>query len=193
MTMSNPVDQLKNEYESLATYLKETQQISLLSDLNKNFRKILVLSAGSYFEHQITKVLSDFIREKSNNDERIINFLEKQAISKKYHQLFDWGDQDKPEGFRKNVNAFWKLFGDEFKVQIDKDLKGHDHETMEESQVRQKIIASIEAFIEIGHHRNILVHNNFAAYDYDQKTTEEIYQLFQKAEPFISYLQEKLA
>jgi len=193
MTMSNPVDQLKNEYESIANYLAETQQISLLSDLNKNFRKILLLSASSYFEHQVTKILSDFVREKSNNDERIINFLEKQAISQKYHTLFDWGKQGKPEDFeKKGANKFWKLFGDDFKSQVEKELKGHNQETLEEKEARQKNISSIEAFIEIGHHRNILVHSNFAAYDYDQKTTEEIYQLFQKAKPFISYLQKKL-
>jgi hypothetical protein len=152
----------------------------------------LLLSAGSYFEHQVTKILSDFVREKSNNDERIINFLEKQAISKRYHTLFDWGKQDKLEDLKTNANAFWKLFGDDFKAQVETELKGHAQEIPEEIQARQKITSSIEAFIEIGHHRNILVHSNFAAYDYEQKTTDEIYQLFQKAEPFISYLQNKL-
>lgn len=187
----NPVEQLKHEYQSIAEYLETTKQISLLSDLNKNFRKVLLLSAGSYFEHRITAILSEFVRAKSNDD-RIVNFLEKQAISGKYHQLFDWGKKDKPDEPGKNANAFFKLFGENFKAQIDIQLKASNTETPAEKEAREKITSSMEAFIEVGHLRNILVHSNFADYNYDQKTTDEIFKLFQKAEPFIEYLQQKL-
>ena len=187
----NPVEQLKHEYQLIAEYLEATQQISLLSDLNKNFRKVLLLSAGSYFEHKVTSILSDFARSKSNDD-RIVNFLEKQAISGKYHQLFDWGKKDKPDEPGKSANTFFKLFGENFKAQIDTEIKVVSTDTPEEKENREKIKSSMEAFIEIGHLRNILVHSNFADYNYDQKTTDEIFQLFQKAEPFIEYLQRKL-
>lgn len=190
--MHNPVEQLKNEYDELVTYLT-TEQPSLLNDLNKNFRKVLLLSAGSYFEKQVTSVLSNFIREKSGGDIRVVNFLEKQAISGKYHQLFEWGKQDQPEGFGKNANKFFSYFGSEFKSQVDIDLKPKQNETEEDKTRREEINSSIQAFIEIGHLRNILVHSNFAAYNYDQKTTDEIFALFQKAEPFLNYLTEKLS
>lgn len=188
--MTNPVEQLKEEYDELVVYLT-TEQPSLLNNLNKNFRKVLLLSAGSYFETQITLILSNFARVKSN-DERIVNFLEKQAISQKYHTLFDWGKKDTPESPGKNANSFFKLFGENFKTQIDTDLKPNQADNDEQKAVRKKINESVEAFIEIGHLRNILVHSNFAAYNYDQKTTEEIYSLFQRAEPFLIYLTEKL-
>jgi hypothetical protein len=189
--MLNPVEQLKSEYDALVEYLT-TQQPSLLNDLNKNFRKVLLLSAGSYFENQITTILSDFVRAKSNNDERIVSFLEKQAISQKYHTLFSWGEKDKPQSPGKNANTFFKMFGDNFKTQVDLDLKNQKTDTPEQTTKRKYLNDSIEAFIEIGHLRNILVHRNFAAYNYDQKTTEEIYALFQKAEPFLTYLIIKL-
>lgn len=188
----NPVYQIKNEYEMLSAHLKEANEISLLSDLNKNFRKILLLSAGSYFEHRITIILSEFVRKKSNEDERIINFLEKQAISQRYHQLFSWGEKDKPDKPGENANTFFKLFGDNFKGQIDNELKIKKEDTTEQKAEKERISSSIKAFIEIGHLRNILVHRNFAAYDYDQKTPEEIYELFLKAEPFLSYIELKL-
>ncbi len=172
--MPNPVEQLKSEYDALVEYLT-TQQPSLLNDLNKNFRKVLLLSAGSYFENQITTLLSDFVRAKSNNDERIVNFLEKQAISGKYHQLFEWGKQDKPEEFGKNANKFFSYFGLDFRKQLETELKPKQNETVEEKASREQIVSSIEAFLEIGHLRNILVHSNFAAYNYDQKTTDEIF------------------
>jgi hypothetical protein len=190
--MPNPVEQIKSEYDDLVEYLT-TQQPSLLSDLNKNFRKVLLLSAGSYYENQVTNILSNFVRTKSNGDERIIKFLEKQAISGRYHQLFDWGKQDKPEDFGKNANKFFVLFGSDFKNEMETELKPKAGESSDEKLKREKIVASIEAFIEIGHLRNILVHSNFAAYNYDQKTTEEIFQLFQKAEPFLDYLKDKLS
>jgi hypothetical protein len=93
---------------------------------------------------------------------------------------------------KKNANKFFKLFGDNFKAQIDIQLKASNTETQAEKEAREKNVSSMEAFIEIGHLRNILVHSNFADYNYDQKTTDEIFQLFQKAEPFIEYLQQKL-
>ena len=189
--MPNPVEQIKLEYDELVDYLT-SQQPSLLNDLNKNFRKVLLLSAGSYFENQITSILSNFVRNKSNNDERIINFLEKQAISQKYHTLFSWGEKDKPESPGKNANTFFKLFGDNFKTQIEAEIKQKPADTPEQIAEKIKLNESIEAFIEIGHLRNILVHSNFAAYNYDQKTTEEIYTLFLKAEPFLTYLNTKL-
>lgn len=189
--MPNPVEQLKSEYDELVEYLT-TQQPSLLNDLNKNFRKVLLLSAGSYFESQTIGILTDFVRTKSNNDERIMNFLEKQAISGRYHQLFDWGRQDMPDEYTKNANKFFSFFGIDFKKQIELELKPKPNETLADKIIRENIIGSIEAFMQIGHLRNILVHSNFAAYNYDQKTTDEIYSLFQKAEPFLNYLKNKL-
>ena len=177
-----PVDQLKAEYEAIVSFLTETGQISLLSDYNKSFRKVLLLSAGSYFEHAITGVLSDFVLSKSNGDLRISTFLQKQAISGKYHQLFEWGKQDEPDKYGDNANKFWSFFGSDFKQTMSAEIKRN-----------QSVSNAIAAFIQVGHLRNILVHSNFAAYNYDQKTTEEIYLLFKEAEPFIDFLRQKLS
>jgi hypothetical protein len=190
--MPNPIEQLKAEYDSLVDYLTNTRQPSLLSDLNKNYRKVLLLSAGSFFEHQITSILCNFVRTASNGDDRIVNFLEKQAISQRYHTLFTWGEKDNPGKPNKNAATFLRLFGDAFKSKVEAELTGKPNETQEEKTYRLTIKSSIEAFVEIGHLRNILVHSNFAAYVYDQKTTDEIYDLFCTAQPFLQYLTEKL-
>lgn len=177
----NPIEELQSEYEAIAKHLEGAREISLLNNHNKNFRKILLLAAGSFFEYQITSILSDFARKKSGNDQRLITFLEKQAISQKYHQLFDWGQKDNPEKPQKNANAFWKLFGDSFKAEVDQSIKT-DEETRK----------AIEAFLEIGHLRNILVHSNLAAYNYDQKTSIEIFHLYRAALPFLAFLRNRL-
>ena len=179
--MINPVEQLKNEYLAIDVYLSENNQVSLYSDLRKHFRKVLIIAAGSYFEHEITTILSDFVSAKSNEDERVVNFLKKQAISQKYHTLFSWGEKDKPENPGKNANTFFKLFGDRFYDEVTDDIKN-----------QSGLVESIKAFIEIGHLRNILVHSNFAEYVYEQKTFDEIFALFQNAKPFLDYLVIKL-
>ena len=179
--MNNPVEQLRNEYKEIGDFLLKQNEVSLLNDLNKHFRKILILSAGSYFEYRITFILSNFAREKSNGDIRIINFLEKQAINQRYFSLFSWGEKDKPESPGKNANAFFRLFGNEFGSTVEAEIKENN-----------EIEKSIRAFLEIGHLRNILVHSNFAEYVYEQKTPEEIFTLFKTAEPFLDYLMEKL-
>jgi hypothetical protein len=179
--MSNPVEQLRNEYKAIESYLLKHTELSYVNDLNKHLRKILILSAGSYFEDKITTILLDFAKTKSNEDVRIVNFLKQQALNQRYHTLFVWGEKDKPEEPGKNANKFFSLFGEEFKKEVDDDIKKRDG-----------LKESIKAFIEIGHLRNILVHSNFAEYVYEQKTSDEIFALFQKAEPFLVYLAEKL-
>lgn len=190
--MNNPVEQLKNEYKAIEEYLLEKKELSLTNDLNKHLRKILILSAGSYFEGRITTILSDFVRLKSSGDERIVNFLEKQAISGKYFQLFDWGKQNQIDNPGKGANKFLSLFGDDFKKQVNSDIEIENSDTEERKMEKKKLDEAIKAFIEIGHLRNIIVHSNFAEYVYEQKTPDEIFTLFQKAEPFLNYLTEKL-
>ncbi|MDR0604289.1 MAG: hypothetical protein LBG80_08325 [Bacteroidales bacterium] len=190
--MSNPVEQLKNEYKAIEKYLLERKELLLTNDLNKHLRKILILSAGSYFEREITTILSDFVRSKSNEDERIVNFLEKQAISGKYFQLFDWGKQNQIDKPGKGANKFFGLFGDVFKKQAISDIEIEESDTEERKMEKKQLREAIDAFIEIGHVRNILVHSNFAEYTYEQKTADEIFTLFQTAELFLDYLKKKL-
>jgi len=179
--MSNPVEQLRDEYKAIESYLFEHTEVSLVNDLNKHLRKILILSAGSYFEEKITTILLDFAKAISNEDERIVHFLKKQALNLKYHTLFNWGEKDKPENPGKNANSFFSLFGEKFKNEVANDVNKE-----------KELDESIKAFIEIGHLRNILVHSNFAEYVYEQKTHDEIFALFQKAEIFLVYLVKKL-
>lgn len=190
--MPNPVEQLKEEYDTVARHLEDAKLISQLSDFNKNFRKVLLLAAGSYFEHKVTGVLTDFAKAKSNNDERLINFLQKQAISQRYHTLFSWGQKDNPNSHGTNANTFFSLFGENFSTQLKAELKHKQDETPEQSKQINSINQSVNAFIQIGHLRNILVHSNFAAYDYEEKTTDEIFSLFKEAEPFVDFISLKL-
>jgi hypothetical protein len=175
----NSIDKINTDYQAISNFLLKSDDISLLNDFNDYFRKILIISAGSYFEDQVTKILSDFVEKKSSGDDRIVHFLQKQAINQRYHTLFAWGKKDKPDNPGDNANQFWSLFGEVFKKEIESKIK-----------TNPDIDESIKSFISIGHLRNILVHSNFAEFIYEQKTPQEIFKLYNSALPFLDFLKE---
>jgi hypothetical protein len=162
-----PVDVLYDEYLSIVNYLNENSQPSLSSDVNKYFKKVIVLSAASYFEHTIQELLVEFVVKKTSNNIPALNFFKKKAIGMQYHTYFSWGEKNKPDRPGKNANTFFSLFGEEFKKQAE-----------EKINKSQDLNGAMKAFLEIGHLRNILVHSNFAAFTFDNKTTEEVISLY---------------
>ena len=177
----DPVEILNDEYKSIVEFLDNNSQVSLSSDVNKYFTKVIVLSAASYFEHLIQSILIDFISRETKNNIKVINFLKKKAISMQYHTYFSWGEKDKPDRPGKSANTFFAMFGDDFKKSVDTEIKSNP--ILEET---------VKAFLEVGHLRNILVHSNFAAYNLENKTPKEVYELYQKGLPFIDYIKRKL-
>jgi len=177
----SPVSILNQEYKSIAEFLDHNAQPSMSSDLNRYFKKVIALSSASYFEHRIQEILIRFISSETNNNSRAINFFKKKAIGMQYHTYFTWGEKDNPDKPGKNANTFFSLFGDDFKKEVEAEIKASED-----------LENAMKAFLEIGHLRNILVHSNFAAYDIENKTTDEIYQLYERSLPFISYIDKKL-
>lgn len=141
------VDIFTIEYSNIIKFLDENQQPSLSSDLDKYFKKVLILSAASFFEHEVQNILIDFITKSSNENPKIISFLKKKAINMQYHTYFNWGEKNEPEKPGKNANTFFSLFGEEFKNECEKEVR-----------TNTELDKNIKAFLEIGHLRNILVH-----------------------------------
>ncbi len=175
------VESISKEYKGIVSFLEEQKQPSLQSDVNKYFTKILVLSAASYFEHQIQEILIEFVSNTSNKDLRVTNFLKKKAIGQQYHTYFNWGEKNNPNKPGKNANTFFSLFGEDFKSNLETEIK-----------TNEELDKSVKAFLEIGHLRNLLVHSNFAAYSLDFKTSDEVFSLYEKATGFIKFIDKKL-
>lgn len=167
------IESLNDEFKAIISFLDKNQQPSLSSDVNKHFKKIFILSSASYFEHLIQKYLIGFFSDKSNNNKEVVSFLKRKAIDRQYHTLFDWD--------KKNANKFLSLFGDDFKKGVEKEINGN-----------AELIEAMEAFLEMGQLRNILVHSNFASYNIDTKTTDEIFYLYNMSMRFVAFLEEKL-
>jgi len=167
------IDKIYADYLDLFNYLENNKEISLRNDADNNFKKVLVISAASYFEHEVTQILLRFISKYSNNNLQIYSFTKRKAIDRQYHSYFDWD--------AKNANKFFSLFGDDFKGIIEKDLKSNE-----------KLEKSIKDFIRIGSTRNELAHDNFANFTLDM-TSKDIYELYNSAKLFMNYLTEKMS
>ncbi len=170
---STIIDKIYEDYLELFKYLENNKEISLRNDADNNFKKVLVLSTASYFEHEITQILLRFISKYSNNNSKIYSFTKRKAIDRQYHTYFDWD--------AKNANKFFSLFGDDFKGIIENDLKSNEW-----------LERSIKDFIRIGSTRNELAHENFANFTLDM-TSKDVYELYNSAKLFIEYLTEKLS
>ncbi len=175
------VDNLYVEYTELIAFLKSSNQPSLISDTSRHFNKVIVLSSASYFEHAIKTILVNFVEISTSQDLRVINFFKKKAVGQNYHTYFAWGEKNDPNKPGKNANQFFSMFGDDFKIDVQAEIKNDG-----------QLDKSIKSFLEIGHLRNILVHSNFAAYNVDNKTPEEIYNLHKESELFIDFINNKL-
>lgn len=168
----SPVDALYNANRTLSDYLESAGEVSLQSSADESFRKILLLSAASYFEHRVTRIILEFVEERANSDALVLGLIRKKAIDRQYHTYFDWSG--------KNANSFFSLFGPAFAEHMKELIK-----------TDEGLRGAIQAFLELGDLRNQLVHQNFASFSLE-KTVKEIFELFESARSFIDCLPERL-
>lgn len=177
--METSIDKLFGEYKEFKEFFEQNQQLSLLNNYTLTFKKIFLLACGSFFEKEIIQILLNFALSKGNRE--LQTFIKRQALAQKYHTLFKWSDNYEIGQHRKNANSFFNLFGDDFSTKAKNDISQNDG-----------LKESIENFIEIGHLRNIVAHNNFAEFNaLDLKTPEEVYKMYEKSIKFTEYLKQQ--
>ena len=167
------IDSLYDEFRDILKFLDDSKEISLRSTVDNTFKKTLALSAASYFEDEIRKLLLQFVDEKSNSNSLLTNFVKNKAIVRQYHTFFNWTG--------KNANSFFSLFGDEFKQSAIDDVNSNE-----------ELEQAIKDFLDLGNTRNELAHLNFANIELN-KTAEEVYIQFQQGLKFINYIETKLS
>lgn len=165
------IDKAYEDNSSLLTYLSERQQLSLLRTVDDSFRKTLVLSAASLFEHQISDAMLGYCTHKSSSDPCVVALVRIKALKRQYFTYFDWE--------KRNAGPFFSLLGDDIGERLKADSKA------------DPLKSSLAAFLELGYLRNCLVHQNFAGYVFE-KTNEEVYALYQAASAFVDKVLEHL-
>jgi RiboL-PSP-HEPN len=170
--MATIVDRLYTEFSDLIAYLDGKGEVSLRSVADENFRKSLLLAAASYFENRITNDILVFVDEASLKNQRVVELVKSKAISRKYHTFFNWDAA--------NANQFFAIFGESF-------LNNMKAETADNAELDK----AVKAFIELGRERNRLVHQDYGNVPLE-KTTSEIYKLYETALSFVNVIPEKL-
>lgn len=170
--METIIDVQFRDNKEILDFLEKQNEISFRNDMDNKLKKILLLSAASFFEKEITELVVNFVNSKTLGNDLIVSFVKNKAINRQYHTFFDWKG--------KNVNSFWGLFGSDFKKEADKEIKEKELET------------KVHAFLELGELRNNLVHQNAGTFVIE-KTTDEIYQLYKNALSFLEFLKQKLS
>lgn len=133
--------------------------LTFATDYTDQMAKIILLSVASYFETSITEVMK--INLNISCCPLTANFLDKKALSRQYHTLFQWEQS--------NANAFFSLFGDDFKAFMSSKVK-------EQSELDN----AIKDFLLLGSLRNQLVHKNFVTFSL-QITAADIMSKFESA------------
>ncbi len=132
-----------SDTEILQTLLPENVELaSFYSGYNSLFTKAFTVACGNAFERKLTAELPKIL---SSENPLALNFLQKQALERKYHTLFEW-DQ-------KNANKFFGLFGSDFKKYVQNIISNND--ILSEQQ---------KSFLELGNLRNLIVHKGIDTY-----------------------------
>ena len=163
----NRIEELWNDHSDLAEYLQANNQLHLLSTVQDSFRKTLLVAAASYFEVQMTETIVGLYEGADRGVGILPEFVRRQAIGRRFAQLFQWKDS--------NANSFYNLFGKDFSDYMKERVK-----------TDRALDDAVKAFLEIGHLRNELVHENYADFRLD-KTVDEIYDLYDAAAYFLRY------
>ena len=165
------IDRTYGENAALLRYLADRNELSLLRSVDDSFRKTLVLSAASLFEHQISDAIRVYCARKSGSDACVLALVRIKVLKRQYFTYFQW-DEGK-------AGPFFSLLGEE----IGENLRA-------EAKV-DPLKSSVEAFLELGSLRNRLVHENFAGYVFE-KTNDEVYALYQQASAFVERILQAL-
>jgi hypothetical protein len=166
------IDQLYADNASVLAHLLEANEISMYSDLDGKLKKVLVMSAASYFEAEIRSIVEVFVSRASNANAAVIGLVKNKAIERQFHTFFSWKER--------NANLFFSLFGEAFSKHCREQVKSNSEMT-----------GAIAAFMELGETRNKLAHLNFGAFPVE-KTSAEIYGLYQRAMPFLTFVRKRL-
>lgn len=165
-------EQIERQYQDsqeLYNYLLGKGEASFATYIDSVYKKVLILSAASYFERRVSGLIYKYATKASGADKRIVTLIESKVIQRQYHTLFDWKAN--------NTNAFWKLFGESTKDNVRQQINENENLKVAE-----------QCFIDLGCQRNLLVHENFAEFDVNI-TVKEIYDKYRQACNFISLIE----
>jgi hypothetical protein len=168
--MSNEIERIYLEITSIKEVVSRNGSPSDIIAFETIAAKSLLLAAASYFEKAILDLIKNHAGNMSNS-KAIVSFIDRQALNRKYHMLFDWESN--------NINKFIRLFGSNF------------NDFMTPKLTEENVKNAVKEFMFIGQTRNDLAHNNFSEYSM-QLTLEDIKTKYDVAFPLMAFLADSL-
>jgi hypothetical protein len=165
------VERIYEELVAVRSLLEQKGSASDLVAFENLAAKTLLLSAASFFERQICASLIRVASETGTKD-IFCTFIEKQALERRFHTLFDWN--------RQNANSFFSLFGPDLKNRLQAAVAADG-----------SLEKSVQDFMFVNSQRNRVVHSNFAAAS-AEATFDELWQKFNSALEFSNWLPNQL-
>lgn len=162
------IEALYQEHAELRHYLVEQGQVTFLAELERTYPKVLLIAVASFFEVELIRILDEYFAKESDGDELTLAFIREKAFKRQYHTYFSWDAA--------NVNAFWALFGADFKAYAVARVKAD-----------APLTEAAARFVEVGRLRNQLMHENFVAWPLDV-TALEVVELARSAYSFLETL-----
>lgn len=167
--MDSALGELHANTSSAADFLENAGELSAAVSLRAMHAKTLVIAGASRLEKQVTGAVADHVRANVvAGNTTVIEFVEKKALFRNYHSLFDWD--------ARNANKFFALFGQDFRKNVNETI-GQD----------VNLADCIRSFLELGALRNVLVHGDLLAASLD-KTADEVLSLYERADQFAALL-----
>lgn len=171
MPLHHSIARLVEDFREAKTSAEGAGALGRAVFLEETFRKTLILSSASLFEHRISTSLLEHAQMCAATSDCVVALVTHKAIKRQYHTYFEWEKQA--------LGAFPTLLGETRGGQLRADSKA--------SPLKE----AAAAFLLLGSLRNQLVHQNFAAF-VCEKSSEEVIALCELAETFVVRVEELL-
>ena len=162
------IEERYSNIEAMRNLAMKCGEVSLGVAVSDVGTKDLLISMGSYFEHEVTDSIKRFYL-RALKTESPIEFINKAALARKFYTLFDFKTN--------NANSFFGHFGEDFKKHMKSTIEADD-----------KLKKAIEDFMYICSSRNKLVHGNYSEFNLDD-TSEELLSKFKSADSFVTQIE----
>lgn len=167
MVQTTDIERLYLELVAIKELLLTQGDMSAVTNFEALASKSLLLAAASHFERRVTELITEAAKA-SGTKNLFVEFLKNQALSRKYHTMFDWNSS--------NLNKFFGLFGNATKQKLSTAVEVDD------------LPKCIDAFIFLNSERNRLVHQDYATFNLNA-TSDEIWERFKLASQFCNLLE----
>nr|WP_064570242.1 HEPN domain-containing protein [Gordonia sp. LAM0048] len=158
------VESLYADYQNLIDDLGKLNPRSPSGELAvaRTYHKAILIAAASNLEARVKWIVVDIFSQEGRSELAI--FIDKAVMSRGYHALFDWPSL--------KASRFFSFFGPECKERY-RSLIATDTEFRSEH----------DSFMQLGHRRNELVHQDYAEFNLTE-TPDELIGLYRVAVNF---------